>query len=150
MEQREYLREAENAAPAAAAQEAVQPAGEAVPCGGKPRKGKNASIFNGRARIFVICMLAYAVVNFAIFYVWMNIDSILLAFKTYNGTTGKQEYLAIVRALAADAGLKTDGEELALLAERWALVRGGRSPRRARQFVDYLYACERKGKKAEV
>ena len=65
-------------------------------------------------------------------------------------TTGKQEYLAIVRALAADAGLKTDGEELSLLAERWALVRGGRSPRRARQFVDYLYACERKGKKAEV
>ena len=65
-------------------------------------------------------------------------------------TTGKQEYLAIVRALAADAGLKTDGEELSLLAERWALVRGGRSPRRARQFVDYLYACEQKGKKAEV
>lgn len=59
--------------------------------------------------------------------------------------TNKQEYLSIVRALALDAGLKTPWETLEALAERWALVRGGRSPRRARQFVDHAYACEKKG-----
>ena len=65
-------------------------------------------------------------------------------------TTGKKEYLAIVHALASDLGIKTDSEQLDLLAERWAMVRGGRSPRRARQFIGYLYACEQKGKLPEV
>lgn len=65
-------------------------------------------------------------------------------------TTGKKEYLAIVHALASDLGIKTDSEQLDLLAERWAMVRGGRSPRRARQFIGYLYACEQKGKFPEV
>ena len=65
-------------------------------------------------------------------------------------TTGKKEYLAIVHALAFDLGIKTDSEQLDLLAERWAMVRGGRSPRRARQFIGYLYACEQKGKFPEV
>ena len=64
--------------------------------------------------------------------------------------TNKQEYLAIVRAVAADMGLKTPAEVLESLAERWALVRGGRSPRRARQFVDYAYACEQKGREIDV
>ena len=64
--------------------------------------------------------------------------------------TNKQEYLAIVRAVAADMGLKTPAEILESLAERWALVRGGRSPRRARQFVDYAYACEQKGREIDV
>ena len=35
-------------------------------------------------------------------------------------------------------------EELCLLAERWAIVKGGRSPRRAKQFIDTVYACEAK------
>lgn len=65
-------------------------------------------------------------------------------------TTGKKEYLAIVHALASDLGIKTESEQLDLLAERWAMVRGGRSPRRARQFIGYLYACEQKGKFPEV
>lgn len=65
-------------------------------------------------------------------------------------TTGKKEYLAIVHALASDLGIKTDSEQLDLLAERWAMVRGGRSPRRARQFIGYLYACEQKEKLPEV
>ena len=59
--------------------------------------------------------------------------------------TNKQDYLAIVRAVAADMKLKTPAETLEALAERWALVRGGRSPRRARQFADYVYSCEQKG-----
>ena len=64
--------------------------------------------------------------------------------------TNKAQYLAIVRAVAADMGLKTPVETLEALAERWALMRGGRSPRRARQFADYAFSCEKKGKEIEV
>ena len=60
-------------------------------------------------------------------------------------STGKKEYLSIVRQLAADDGIAMPDEQLCALAERWALVKGGRSPRRARQFIDYLYSCQAKG-----
>lgn len=59
-------------------------------------------------------------------------------------STGKAEYLSIVAQLAADAGLRMPEAELSALAERWALVKGGRSPRRAKQFVNYLYSCHAK------
>ena len=52
----------------------------------------------------------------------------------------KDEYLNIVRALAERQGI--DEPELDMLAERFALERGGRSPRTARQFVDGLAAKE--------
>ena len=51
---------------------------------------------------------------------------------------GKDDYLAIARALAERQGL--DCPDLDGLAERFALERGGRSPRAARQFVDGLAA----------
>lgn len=51
---------------------------------------------------------------------------------------GKDDYLAIVHALARRQGV--DAPELDALAERFALLRGGRSPRLARQFVDGLEA----------
>ena len=51
---------------------------------------------------------------------------------------GKDEYLAIVRALALRQGV--DAPDLDVLAERFALLRGGRSPRIARQFMDSLAA----------
>lgn len=54
---------------------------------------------------------------------------------------GKDEYLAIVHALARRQG--ADGPALDALAERFALLRGGRSPRLARQFVDSLEARDR-------
>ena len=60
-------------------------------------------------------------------------------------STGKAEYLSIVRQLARDAAIALDENDLFALAERWALVKGGRSPRRAKQFVDYVYACQSKG-----
>ena len=58
-------------------------------------------------------------------------------------TTDKASYLSIVAELAADCGLITPADRLQALAERWAVMHGGRSPRRAKQFVDYAYACEK-------
>lgn len=54
---------------------------------------------------------------------------------------GKDDYLTIVHTLARRQGV--DGPELDALAERFALLRGGRSPRLARQFVDSLEAKKR-------
>ena len=51
----------------------------------------------------------------------------------------KEQYLAIVRALAAQFSVEITGQ-LELLAERRALERGGRSPRVARQFVESVAA----------
>lgn len=61
----------------------------------------------------------------------------------YFSTTDKEKYLSIVRQLAADRGLKTPADELEALAERWAILNGGRSPRRAKQFTDFVYSCEK-------
>ena len=65
-------------------------------------------------------------------------------------STGKKEYLSIVRQLAADAGIPMPEEELFALAERWAISKGGRSPRRAKQFVDYASACTAKNIEIEI
>ena len=65
-------------------------------------------------------------------------------------STGKKEYLSIVRQLAADAGIPLPEEELFALAERWAISKGGRSPRRAKQFVDYASACTAKNIGIEI
>lgn len=64
-------------------------------------------------------------------------------------TTDKQTYLSIVDQLARDCKLITDTEKLHAIAERWALLKGGRSPRRAKQFVDYAYACEQSQRQIE-
>lgn len=56
-------------------------------------------------------------------------------------STGKQEYLSIVRQLAEDAKLTLSEQQLFSYAERWAIIKGGRSPRRAKQLVDYISAC---------
>lgn len=56
-------------------------------------------------------------------------------------STGKTEYLSIIRQLADDLKLNIDEEKLFALAERWAIDKGGRSPRRAKQFIDFAFAC---------
>lgn len=53
---------------------------------------------------------------------------------------GKEEYLDIVRQIASDRGLTVEDGELERFAERFALKKCGRSPRTARQFVDFLEA----------
>ncbi|MGN0684100.1 MAG: ATP-binding protein [Oscillospiraceae bacterium] len=50
----------------------------------------------------------------------------------------KKVFLDIVKSLADDAGISISEEELFASAEKFALRRGGRSPRIARQFVDWL------------
>lgn len=50
----------------------------------------------------------------------------------------KKTYLCIVSHLAKENGLDMPDEELCGIAERFALERGGRSPRLARQLVDSL------------
>jgi uncharacterized protein len=49
-------------------------------------------------------------------------------------------YLAIVRELAAQAGLSIDTEHLEWRARQWATRHNGRSGRTARQFIDFLIA----------
>ena len=58
----------------------------------------------------------------------------------------KFEYQDIVKKIAADRGLAVDGEHLCFKAEQWATRRGGRSPRCAKQFIDYVESCEKRGK----
>ena len=53
---------------------------------------------------------------------------------------GKEVYLGIVRHLAGEKGVTMDTNELEMLAERFALGRGGRSARAATQFIDGLLA----------
>ena len=55
---------------------------------------------------------------------------------------GKQVYLEIVHDLALQNGLTIPVEELDKLAEAFAIGRGGRSPRAAKQFIDSLCAKE--------
>ena len=50
----------------------------------------------------------------------------------------KQEYLEIVRGIAAKAGLVMPDDDLAAEALKWEVKHGGRSGRTARQFVDYM------------
>lgn len=51
----------------------------------------------------------------------------------------KQEYVDIVLALAKQKGIDMSDKELEMGAERFALSRGGRSPRCAKQYVESLF-----------
>lgn len=51
----------------------------------------------------------------------------------------KQDYLDIVAAIADQKGVEMERDELFRKAESWALDRGGRSARCARQFIDSLF-----------
>ena len=54
----------------------------------------------------------------------------------------KQQFLDMVDKLAAHRGLKLDPELVAREANKWEIQHGGRTPRTAKQFVDYLYTRE--------
>ena len=48
---------------------------------------------------------------------------------------GREQFLQIVHRLAEQRGLRVDAGELDRGAEKWALTRGGRSPRCAKQYI---------------
>ena len=50
----------------------------------------------------------------------------------------KDEYLSIVKSLAAEYGIEMDEEELFKKAEAHAIRKNGRSPRTAKQFIELL------------
>lgn len=58
----------------------------------------------------------------------------------------KKDYLDIVDKIAADRGLEVNAEKLHLVAEQWASRKGGRSPRCAKQFIDFVESAEKRGK----
>ena len=53
---------------------------------------------------------------------------------------GKEDYLALVKRLAEQYGLAEDESALCRGAEAFAIMGGGRSPRIAKQFVEYCLA----------
>lgn len=58
----------------------------------------------------------------------------------------KKDYLDIVDKIAKDRQLEVNSERLHLVAEQWASRKGGRSPRCARQFIDFVESAEMRGK----
>ena len=58
----------------------------------------------------------------------------------------KNNYLEIIEKICHDRGLNVDREHLFNQAEKWAIRRGGRSPRCAKQFIDFVESCELRGK----
>ena len=50
----------------------------------------------------------------------------------------KEQYLEIVMSLAKECHIKMGIEELCTEAEKWAIQRGGRSPRAAKQFISFI------------
>jgi hypothetical protein len=57
----------------------------------------------------------------------------------------KSDYLDIVEKIATDRQLNVDMDKLCAQAEVWARRRGGRSPRCAKQFIDHVEACVKRG-----
>lgn len=58
---------------------------------------------------------------------------------------GRAQFYEILDGLAADRRLDVEPESLHAAAERWALSRGGRSPRVARQFIDFVQSRRLRG-----
>ena len=54
----------------------------------------------------------------------------------------KKLYLSVVRDIADQYGITMPEQELIARAEQYALARGGRSPRAAKQFVEFLKGAE--------
>ena len=50
----------------------------------------------------------------------------------------KEQYLEIVMSLAKECHIEMGIEELCAEAEKWAIQRGGRSPRAAKQFISFI------------
>lgn len=60
-------------------------------------------------------------------------------------TPSKKEFLSILSGILDDRKISVPADVLAAVAERWALSRGGRSPRAARQLADMMESRVRRG-----
>ena len=58
----------------------------------------------------------------------------------------KNEYLAMIGYLAAERGIEAEPSDLREHANKWEIAHGGRTPRVARQFIDYYDAKRSRGK----
>lgn len=58
----------------------------------------------------------------------------------------KKDYLDIVDKIAKDRNIDVDSNKLHLVAEQWASKKGGRSPRCAKQFIDFVESAEKRNK----
>ena len=61
----------------------------------------------------------------------------------------KPEFLSILSGILADRNVAVEPQKLAAMAERWALRKGGRSPRAARQLADILESRIKRGLSTE-
>lgn len=60
-------------------------------------------------------------------------------------TPSRKEFLSILSGILDDRKISVPADVLAAVAERWALSRGGRSPRAARQLADVIESRVRRG-----
>lgn len=63
---------------------------------------------------------------------------------------GKAEYLKIVRQIADERKIKMPDAELFSYAERFALLKGGRAPRIAKQLLDIIESAVKQGNISEL
>lgn len=63
---------------------------------------------------------------------------------TFINPINTAEYFDIVEKIAADRDIEITDEFLRK-ADAWAIRRGGRSPRCAKQFIDYVESCQKRG-----
>lgn len=65
---------------------------------------------------------------------------------TFLNPTRQDEFFDIVTKIAQDRDFDVDMQALCQKADQWARRRGGRSPRCAKQFVDYVESCVKRNK----
>lgn len=65
---------------------------------------------------------------------------------TFLNPTKQEDFFDIVRKIALDRDFDVDMDTLCQKADQWARRRGGRSPRCAKQFIDYVEGCVKRNK----
>lgn len=65
---------------------------------------------------------------------------------TFLNPTKQEDFFDIVTKIALDRDFDVDIDTLCQKADQWARRRGGRSPRCAKQFVDYVEGCVKRNK----
>lgn len=80
-----------------------------VKLSGKPKKKQSYTSVKRQETIFLTLLLAIPVIQFCIFYIGVNINSILMAFQEYDGVTGEFKMAGLVQFRKIIEQLGTDG-----------------------------------------